>query len=177
VLDEVRRLSNISRKLLLLSQADAGQLRIARESVNLSKILEELLEDTKMLAPDLKVGGQIEAGLKVQADGSLLRQVLHNLVSNAIKYNVPDGWILLSTHSSTHWIDIVVANASNGIPVSERSRIFERFFRADPAHSREIEGVGLGLSVAREIARAHGGDLSLTGEAPDSVQFALRLPV
>ncbi|MGI9135022.1 MAG: ATP-binding protein [Rhodoferax sp.] len=72
---------------------------------------------------------------------------------------------------------MLVANASSGIEPQARARIFERFFRADAAHSRLIEGVGLGLSVAREIARAHGGDLTLRAESPGSVQFSLVLPL
>lgn len=177
VLDEVRRLSVISRKLLLLSQADAGRLNLYRESVDLSAMLEELLEDTRMLAPQLTLHADIQGGLQLEADAGLLRQVLHNLISNAIKYNVENGWIRIATTRWARRIEVVVSNASQGIPSADRSRIFERFFRADPAHSRNIEGVGLGLSVSREIARAHGGDLSLKSDAAGAVEFSLVLPL
>jgi signal transduction histidine kinase len=177
VLDEVRRLSVISRKLLLLSQADAGRLNLFREDVDLSALLEGLLEDTRMLAPLLRIEGDIQAELKLRADQTLLLQVLHNLVSNAIKYNVEGGWIRITTARWAQHVEVVVANASQGIPNAARGRIFERFFRADPAHSRHIEGVGLGLSVSREIARAHGGDLTLKSDASGAVQFALLLPL
>jgi signal transduction histidine kinase len=176
ILDEVRRLSVISRKLLMLSQADAGHLSILREPVDLSKMLEELLEDTRMLAPQLQVDADIRPGLQVQADASLLRQVLHNLISNAIKYNVQGGWIRITSAPWLHGVEVVVSNASSGITPANRARLFERFFRGDQAHSRSVEGVGLGLSVSREIARAHGGDLTLKGESQDSVQFSLVLP-
>ena len=177
ILDEVRRLSVISRKLLLLSQADAGRLTVFREPVDLSKMLEELLEDTRMLAPHLTLHATIQPGLQLQADASLLRQVLHNLISNAIKYNIDAGWIRISTTRWAQRMEVVVANASHGIPAQERGKIFERFFRADPAHSRHVEGVGLGLSVSREIARAHGGDLTLKSDAAGSVEFSLLLPL
>ena len=176
ILDEVRRLSTISRKLLLLSQADAGRLNIHREPFSLSLALEELIEDAHMLAPHLRVSGRIQPGLVIQADGGLLRQILHNLLSNAIKYNVEQGWIHLSTAALPQGVEIIVANSSAGIPAAERNRIFERFYRADPARSRNVEGVGLGLSVSREIARAHGGDLTLESGGDGQVQFALRLP-
>jgi signal transduction histidine kinase len=175
-LDEVRRLSVISRKLLMLSQADAGHLAILREPVDLSKILEELLEDTRMLAPQLQVDADIKAGLIVQADANLLRQVMHNLISNAIKYNVPGGWIRIGSARWGQSVEVLVSNASTGITPANRSRLFERFFRADQAHSRHIEGVGLGLSVSREIARAHGGDLTFKAESLRAVQFSLVLP-
>jgi signal transduction histidine kinase len=177
ILDEVRRLSVISRKLLLLSQADAGFLAILREPVDLSHVLHELLEDSRMLAPQLQIDAQIQPGLVLQADASLLRQVLHNLISNAIKYNLPGGWIRIETARWSHNVEVLVSNASAGIPQAHRARLYERFFRGDQAHSRQVEGVGLGLSVSREIARAHGGDLSFKGESAGAVQFSLVLPV
>jgi signal transduction histidine kinase len=186
ILDEVRRLSTISRKLLLLSQADAGRLSVFSEPFDLSTALEDLLEDTRMLAPHLRVTGEIQPGLMISGDASLLRQVLHNLISNAIKYNQAVvgkegeealGWIHISTTRWAKRVEIVVANSSTGIDAGLRDKIFERFFRADTAHSRNIEGVGLGLSVSREIARAHGGDLTLRAEVAGQVQFSLLLPL
>lgn len=177
ILDEVRRLSVISRKLLLLSQADAGHLAVLRETVDISKMLDELLEDTRMLAPHLRVDAAIQPGLLAKADPGLLRQVLHNLISNAIKYNMQGGWIRIALTGLPHGgVEVVVSNASAGIAPANRARLFERFFRADQAHSRNVEGVGLGLSVSREIARAHGGDLTLQGEHQGAVAFALMLP-
>jgi heavy metal sensor kinase len=177
ILDEVRRLSTISRKLLLLSQADAGRLKVHREPFDLSKALAELAEDTRMLAPHLKVTSKVHPDLIIGADGSLLRQVFHNLISNAIKYNVDDGWISISTVVRSQVIEVVVSNSSPGIPIEARDRIFERFFRADPAHSRQVEGVGLGLSVSREIARAHGGDITFKADSDGTVGFSLLLPL
>ena len=176
ILDEVRRLSTISRKLLLLSQADAGRLSVFGVPFNLSKALEDLLEDTRMLAPQLKVTATIHPDLVITADGSLLRQVLHNLISNAIKYNVDQGWINITTACWSQRVEVRVSNSSTGIPVAEHGRVFERFYRADSAHSRHVEGVGLGLSVSREIARAHGGDIVLKVESEGVVQFSLLLP-
>ena len=177
VLDEMRRLSTISSKLLLLAQADAGRLTIVRETMDLSHVLADLAEDSRMLAPQLRIDAEIQPGLLVQGDASLLRQVLHNLISNAIKYNVAGGWIRISVARWSHSAEVLVSNASEGIAPAQRERLFERFFRADQAHGRIVEGVGLGLSVAREIARAHGGDLTLKSVNAGSVQFSLLLPV
>jgi signal transduction histidine kinase len=177
ILDEVRRLSTISRKLLLLSQADAGRMRIFKEPFDLTSALEDVIEDTQMLAPQLQVTSTIDTGLKIAADSSLLRQVLHNLISNAIKYNLPGGWIHLATHRLDARIEVCVSNASAGIPVADEGKLFERFYRADTAHSRQVEGVGLGLSLSREIARAHGGELMLKAQDGQSVEFVLLLPL
>ncbi len=176
ILDEVRRLSSISRKLLLLAQADAGRLRPHKEAVDLSELLREWLEDARLLAPHLALEGGPPDGLRVLADPDLLRQVLHNLLSNAIKYNLPGGWIRLGAGLTAQGVEIRVANASAGLPEEDRERIFDRFHRLDPARGRKVEGVGLGLSVARELARAHGGDLSLAPGPPGQAEFVLQLP-
>jgi signal transduction histidine kinase len=189
ILDEVQRLSTISRKLLLLSQADAGRLSISGAPFDMTAALQDLLEDTCMLAPHLQVNADIAPQLTVQGDASLLRQVLHNLISNAIKYNTPpagaQGWIAIQAKRRLNGIEVTVSNASEGIAPDLRDKVFERFFRVDSAHSRAVEGVGLGLSVSREIARAHGGDLTLQSENAGSgkaaglgaVHFMLRLPL
>ncbi len=177
ILDEVRRLSTISRKLLLLSQADAGRMRIFKAPFDLTSALQDVMEDTQMLAPHLKITSTIDAGLTMAADSSLIRQVLHNLISNAIKYNLPEGWIHLVTHRLENRIEVCVSNASAGIPVADEGKLFERFYRADTAHSRQVEGVGLGLSLSREIARAHGGDLMLKAQSGQSIEFVLLLPL
>jgi signal transduction histidine kinase len=177
ILDEVRRLSGISRKLLLLSQADAGRMKVFKETFDVTAALDDLLEDTQMLAPHLKVTSAIEPNLRMEADSSLLRQVLHNLISNAIKYNLASGWIHIAAQRAKNGIEVSVANASAGIPVADEAKLFERFYRADTAHNRQVEGVGLGLSLSREIARAHGGELTLKAQKDQSVEFELRLPL
>ncbi|MBZ4194101.1 MAG: HAMP domain-containing protein [Candidatus Contendobacter sp.] len=176
ILDEIQRLSTIARKLLLLSLADAGRLRLHLTGLDLSQVLEELLEDAQMLAPALDVSGAITPGLRVNADAELLRQVLHNLLSNATKYNSPNGWIRIAAVRQGGFIEVSIANSSPGILATDRDRIFERFYRADSARNRQIDGVGLGLSLSREIARAHGGDLRLVEAGEGAARFLVWLP-
>ena len=177
ILDEVQRLGTISRKLLLLSLADAGRLRLHVIRLDLSQVLADLLEDAEMLAPELDVSGSIAPGLMVKADAALLQQVLHNLLGNAIKYNLPNGWIRISASLEGGRVEVSIVNSSVGIPQADHERIFERFYRADPAHNRQVEGVGLGLSLSREIARAHGGDLVLADSGEGEVRFLVSLAV
>jgi two-component system heavy metal sensor histidine kinase CusS len=185
LLDEVRRLSGIMRKLLLLSLADAGKMSLYLVEVDMSELLMEMLEDLEMLAPHLTVETEFTDGLRLQGDRDLLIQVLQNLFSNAIKYNLPNGWIKIRTHQTQTTLHVTIANASKDIPVSdrdaygarERERIFDRFYRGDPARTRKVEGIGLGLSLAREIARAHHGNLTLDSTAFGQTAFTLTLPV
>lgn len=177
LLDEVRRLSQIVRKLLLLSLADAGQMSLYRVEVDLSGLLMEMLEDIELLAPDLEVKTEIAPGLRVQGDRDLLIQVLQNLISNAVKYNLPNGWIRIAASRQSQIVLMTISNCSQEISVSDRNLIFNRFHRGDPARTRQVEGIGLGLSLAREIAWAHGGDLTLETGLTGQTAFTLALPV
>jgi signal transduction histidine kinase len=176
ILDEVRRLSSISRKLLLLSQADAGRLRLQRTSFDLLSELDGLVEDARMMAPGLAITSEIKPGINVEADADLFRQVLVNLISNALKYNIENGWVKVVTFQSHEQLSIVISNSAKGLPIEARDKLFERFYRVDSSHNRTIDGTGLGLSLSREIVRAHGGELSLLNSKNSKVEFLVTLP-
>jgi signal transduction histidine kinase len=176
MLDEVSRLGAITRKLLLLSQADAGQLALHRERVDLAGLLDALVVDAQMLVTDQPVSSAVEPGLSVRGDALLLRQLCNNLLSNALRYCRPGGWITVSASEGDGAVEVVFANATAPISSAERQRFFDRFHRGDSAHNRAVDGHGLGLSLSREIARAHGGDLTLEPGADDEVRLLLRLP-
>jgi heavy metal sensor kinase len=175
LLDEVHRLSAIVRKLLLLSLADAGQMSLLLVEVNMSELLIEMTEDMELLAPHLEVHTEIAAGLNVQGDRDLLVQVLQNLIGNAIKYNLPNGWIRIKAYRQEKTVSVTISNCSKDIPANERERIFDRFHRGAPNVTHKVEGTGLGLSLAREIARAHSGELALDSTPSGETAFTLTL--
>ncbi|MEG4996758.1 sensor histidine kinase [Microcoleus sp. B4-D4] len=177
LLDEVRRLSEITRKLLLLSLADAGRMGLHLVEVNMSALLSEIAEDMELLAPHLDVQMAIAPNLYIKGDRDLLVQVLQNLVGNAIKYNLPKGWLRLQANCQGKRVIVKIVNSSQDISLRERDRIFERFHRGDSTQTKKIEGSGLGLSLAREIARAHGGDIQLDAAILGQTGFILSLPV
>ncbi|MEO1375705.1 MAG: ATP-binding protein [Cyanobacteria bacterium J06635_10] len=177
LLDEVHRLNGIIRKLLLLSLADAGKLSLYLVKVDISELLFEMLEDVEMLAPHLTVKTNIAKSLKVKGDRDLLMQVLQNLISNAIKYNLADGWIKVDAFANQNSLQVTIVNASEGIKDENRTRIFDRFHRGDPSRNRKVEGIGLGLSLAREIVRAHNGELILDAALEGETSFSLSLPM
>ncbi|MGB3613345.1 MAG: ATP-binding protein [Elainellaceae cyanobacterium] len=176
LLDEVRRLGSIVRKLLLLSLADAGQMALYKVPIDLSALVAVMVEDVELLAPHLRVEADVAPQLSVQGDRDLLTQVLQNLISNAIKYNMPDGWVRIEARRQPDAIQVSITNASRGIPEGDRDRIFDRFYRGDPARNRRVEGLGLGLSLSREIVHAHGGRLDLALSLGDQTTFLLTLP-
>jgi two-component system, OmpR family, heavy metal sensor histidine kinase CusS len=176
MLDEVGRLSAITRKLLLLSQADAGHLALHRTPVALSEMLQGLVLDADMLATHQEVVSAIEPGLLVQADALLLTQLLNNLLTNAMRYCLPQGRIEVLAQRLPGGVQVIFANSTSVITDEARAQFFDRFYRGDAAHNRQVEGSGLGLSLAREIAKAHGGELTLVPSAPDEVRIRLWLP-
>ena len=175
-LDEMQRLKSILRKLLMLSLADAGKLPLALESVNLVERVHAAVDDVEMLAPDRNTTVNGPAELFVQADSGLLNQVIENILSNAIKFGDAGSAISIELGVRDERVYLTVENAGPTILEQDREKIFERFYRVDESRSRDIEGTGLGLSLAREIARAHGGDLILELSEEGVTRFSLMLP-
>jgi two-component system, OmpR family, heavy metal sensor histidine kinase CusS len=177
LLDEVGRLSDITRKLLLLSQVDAGHLALQHVSIDLSEMLGDIATDAQMLLAEQTLQCAIDKNLMIKGDVLLLRQLFNNLISNAVRYCRPNGWIRLSVHAVPSGVEVVFSNATQAIPLEDRARFFDRFYRGDASHNRRADGNGLGLSLAREIARAHGGELVLAPSAADEVALQLTLPL
>lgn len=176
MLDEVQRLDAIVRNLLLFSLADAGQLRLNKQDVDLSLMLANLLEDAQMLAPNLTIDGLVAENLVMKADADLLIQVLHNLLSNAIKYNIPNGWIRIEANRTSNYIEVIVSNSSLGIAEADLELIFERFYRCESSHNRKVDGMGLGLSLSRDIIHAHHGKIDVSTDQ-SAVSFLIHLPL
>ena len=179
LLEEAQRLKTITRSLLLLSQADTGQLKLSLETVDLSAELEPMLEDARVLASEsgLQFEVQITPHQLVQADRPLLHTAVFNLISNAIKYNEPKGTISLRLEPQGDTLLLTIGNSGIPIPTADQPKIFDRFFRGGRPGGANVDGVGLGLSLAREIVRAHGGELALRESHPGWTSFTLSLPV
>jgi signal transduction histidine kinase len=176
LLDEIHRLKAIIQKLLLLSLADAGRLQINCQPVNLTRMLENVIEDCRTLAPNLTVEHDLAPDIMVSADPDLLEQALQNVTSNAIKYNCEGGRIRVELTKTDNRVLVRVTNTGPGIPAADRDLIFQRFYRADKSRSQRVEGVGLGLSLSREILRGHAGDLVLDPTAEPLTTFVAWLP-
>ncbi len=139
-------------------------------------MIENAREDIAMLNPELVVQADIYPGVQVSADAELLAQVIQNLVGNAVKFSGGESPITLSLRQTDELVELEISNRGETIPEEGHEKIFERFYRADQAHSRKIDGSGLGLSLAREIARAHGGSLTLADFKEGVTTFRLTLP-
>ena len=176
LLEETQRLKTITRGLLLLAQADAGRLKLALEDVDLSSFVETAIEDARILAADagLRFEVNIQPGLRVTADRTLLQMAVLNLLGNAVKYNKPGGAVGVTLAADGSELLLTLCNSGPGIPPADQPRIFDRFYRVN--QSPAADGLGLGLSLAREIAHAHHGKLLLKESRPDYTCFTLSLP-
>jgi signal transduction histidine kinase len=179
LLEETGRLISIVEGLLLLSQADAGKLEFDLQPVNLTALLSEIVEDIEILADPrgITVTNDFQSDVLVQGNAQFLRQVALNLFDNAIKYNIPNGEIRATLGIARGAGVFTLTNTGVTIPEEDRDRIFDRFHRADRSRERSQGGQGLGLSICREIARAHRGDITLEPAPAGRTKFQLTLPL
>lgn len=173
-LEEVRRLAAMVDALSLLAKADAGLPLIAREPVRLDEMLRAAVEDARLLAE--KSGITIDLthcdAAPLDADRASLRQVLLNLLDNAVKHNQPGGWVRAELRAGTDAFSLSIENTGPPIPPELLPRIFDRFVRGAGAG----EGSGLGLSITRTIIEAHGWTITAASRGEGGTCITVRLP-
>jgi heavy metal sensor kinase len=180
--EESRRLREIVDDLFLLARTQSGG-RVARlEDVYVRDIVEECARSGRTLAAAKHIALSLDAApddLPLRGDETLLKRLVMNLIDNAVKYTPPSGRIDLVTRRSNGHFIIEVADTGVGIPESDQPHIFDRFYRAATGDddSGRMEGAGLGLAIARGIARAHGGDVELVQSSKSGSAFRITLPV
>ena len=178
-LDEILRMSSIIESLLMLAKGDIGESTFSFEGVALAPIIRELHEDSEMLAEKKHIHVNLERveNLTVSGDTVRLRQLVLNLLDNAIKYTPKNGTIELSLVRENGSAKISVKDNGIGIPAEEQSKIIDRFYRVDKGRSREMGGTGLGLSIARWIAEIHGGKIFVQSIVNKGSEFTVLLPL
>ena len=178
--DHAARLARLTDDLLKLARIEAGKLEIEFSAVGLTELIEGCAETTLLKAGRKLITLEIDIppGLPAaRGDASLLRDVLQNLLDNAIQYTPAGGRIGVSATAGAREAVITVADTGIGIPLAEQERIFERFYRADAARSREAGGTGLGLSIAKHIVEAHGGRLWVESTVGSGSRFYFSIPL
>ncbi|MGH9494814.1 MAG: heavy metal sensor histidine kinase [Candidatus Sulfotelmatobacter sp.] len=178
---ESKRLKHIVEDLFTLARADAGQHPLERTEFYLDELAAECVRNVRTLASarNIAVSCKSEREAPIQADETLLRRMLLNVLDNAIKYTPSGGSVAVRCAEQDGTYKLSVQDSGPGIPAELQSKIFERFFRGDKARSRAESdggGAGLGLSIASWIASAHGGDLNLVRSSADGSTFTATLP-
>jgi signal transduction histidine kinase len=176
---EIDRESKIIEDLLSIVRMDksAGSLNIA--SVNINELIEMVLKRLTPLAEKKNVEILFESFRPVVAevDEVKMTQVVSNLVENAIKYNINDGWVHVSLNADYQYLFIRVEDSGIGIPQQSQDMVFDRFYRVDKARSRETGGTGLGLAIVQQIVVLHHGTIKLYSEEGNGTTFTVRIPL
>jgi len=187
VLDQTELLTRLVEDLRTLALADAGELRLERSPVHIPELVHRAVERFRPEAENrgirLLFETKSDPWAAVAADAGRVEQILNNLLSNALRYTPAEGIVRVEAvcvnsaqNNTSGWVEIRVADSGPGIAAEDLPRLFERFYRADKSRSRGEGGTGLGLAIARQLALAHGGDISASNRSDGGAEFVLRLP-
>jgi len=173
---EVDRLVRLSNDLLYLTRLDA--IDMEKAPVDVSALLETVCDQLQPLAEakGVKLQEQIASGLTLQGDGDRLIRVFLNLLDNSLKYTPSGGCVSMQATRDEDGVNVAIADTGHGIPPEHVPHLFERFRRVENARSRSVGGAGLGLAIAHEIVRLHGGAISVQSAVGRGSTFTVRLP-
>jgi len=176
---ECDHMIGIITNLLFLSQADTGDVAIDRQPFRLDELLAEIVETFQILAEEAQIAleGDDFPEVTIQGDRCRLHELFANLVDNAVKYTPANGRVAITCEVDAQEVHVTIADTGIGIPEDQQEKIFERFYRVDRSRSRETGGYGLGLSIARWIANAHGGRITVHSAPGAGSTFTVGLPL
>ncbi|PYQ50755.1 MAG: PAS domain-containing sensor histidine kinase, partial [Acidobacteria bacterium] len=173
---QLRRLERLVEDLSELSRIEAGDVALEFRSIDLRRMLDDLCEDFADQAAHHRVRFAVEGNSVVCGDVLRLQQAFSNLLDNAIKYGADDGQVEVKVIDEPDAGVVRIADHGDGIPESERSKIFRRFYRIDKSRSQEIPGTGLGLAITKHLVLQHGGTIDVESEPGKGATFIVRLP-
>jgi two-component system OmpR family sensor kinase len=173
----ILRMRTIVEGLLTLARADAGELALQRSPVSLAAVVEDAVTLLRPMAERRRIAIDVRTDdVSVEGDPDRLRELVTALVSNAIHYNRDGGRIEVSVSAAADGVRMQVIDTGQGIAPADLPRVFDRFYRADPARGRNPGGAGLGLAVAKRIAESHGGEITCRSEPGQGTEIDVRLP-
>lgn len=174
---ELERMTRLVNDLLLLARADVGSLPVITEIVELDTLLLDVYRQVKALPPKVEVRLEEVDQVQVAGDSDRLKQLILNLVDNAVKYTPAGGQVFLGLRKNGGYAELTVRDTGIGIPEEDIPFIFDRFYRVDKARTRAHGGSGLGLSIARWIVDVHKGTLDVESQLGKGTTFIVRLPL
>lgn len=179
IVGEIDREDKIINDLLELVKLDKTNAELDIKSVNVNEMIESILKRLSPIAASMNVNLILESEREVtaQIDEVKLSLALTNIIENAIKYNRENGSVTVSLNSDHQNMMIAIKDNGIGIPEESMAHIFERFYRVDKSHSREIGGTGLGLALARNIVIMHRGTIDVESVIGEGSEFTLHIPL
>ncbi len=178
IYQEAERLNNIIHDLLDLSKLESGKTELRKTTIHLDELLAEIIlsVENRLKEKNLELKKELQATLFF-GDEDLLREVILNLLDNAIKYTPEGGSILIGSHETSEGAVFYIKDTGLGVPKESLPRIFERFYRVDKGRSRAMGGTGLGLAIVKHIIERHGGKVSVISELGKGSQFSFVIPI
>jgi two-component system sensor histidine kinase SenX3 len=178
ILNEANRLGNLVTELIALSRLTGAERLPELQVVDVDEVVQEALSRCRLSAESAGIEIIVDrpSGLQVDGDLTLLVTALSNLVENAINYSPADSAVSVSRRRCGKWVEIAVTDRGIGIAPEHQQRVFERFFRVDPARSRATGGTGLGLAIVKHVCANHGGEVRLWSSPGTGSTFTMRLP-
>ena len=176
---EIDRENKIITDLLSLVKMDKKAADLNVEHLNINQLLEDILKRLRPIADKRNIDLILDSFRPVEADVDEVKFTLavSNLVENGIKYNVDDGWVRVTLDADHKYFYVKVADSGMGIPEDSIGRIFERFYRVDKSHSKEIGGTGLGLAITRSAVTMHHGTIQVASKEGEGTTFTVRIPL
>jgi two-component system sensor histidine kinase SenX3 len=178
--NESVRLNNLVQDLMTLSRIQGDEPLPELHAVALDGLIVEAIDRSqiKASAKNIELAGGGREGLKVRGDEELLVTAIRNLIDNAVAYSPENTRVVVATRRSDEQsVEITVTDQGIGIPEGEQERIFERFYRVDPARSRQTGGTGLGLAIVKHVTTKHGGEVTVWSKEGSGSTFTIRLPL
>jgi two-component system sensor histidine kinase SenX3 len=175
---ESKRLSDLVQEIINLSRLQDGDPLKNAQDIELRDVIQEGIDQSQMRADsrNIEVILSVQNDCSIKGDRSQVLMAISNLIENAINYSPEKTRVAITLRSQNGLVEISVTDQGIGIPEKDLERIFERFYRVDPARSRLTGGTGLGLSIVKHVATNHGGDVSVWSVAGAGSTFTLRFP-
>lgn len=176
--NEVSNINHLLENLLFLARGESDNVEINKERFVLNKILTEVIDETRMLADDIRINSQIEENIEFYGDRKMIKQLVRIFVDNSIKYTSAGGEITVSFSQDKEKVEIIVADTGCGIPEKDVPHIFERFYQVDKSRSSfgKKGGSGLGLSIARWIIDVHEGEVNVDSRVGEGTKITVIFP-
>ena len=176
---EIEREDKIINDLLSLVKMDKTAANMNISQVDVNQLVEQVLKRLRPIArkQDIELVFESVRSVSATVDEVKLSLIVSNLVENAIKYNKEHGWVKVTLDADHQFFDITVADSGIGIPEEVQEKIFQRFYRVDKSHSREIGGTGLGLAITRNAILMHRGSIKVTSVPEEGTTFVVRIPL
>src|ERR1700722_9366016 len=178
-LEEFDKLGHMINQLLVLARAEAGEIQWAEQRVDLSALTLSLIEQMEPLATakNICLGSNVQPGVFVPGDANWIERAILNLLDNGIKFTDGPGRVDVTLNSYHHDAVLTVQDTGIGIPTDSLPHVFDRFFRVEPSRSKSVQGVGLGLALAKWIVEKHRGHIEVQSQIGKGSSFTIRLPL